>query len=63
MTCPIRPTRTWSPTSLRRRPVLGAQRLPAALAVGYGPEPLVTPAVDAVLDAAGSAGIELPDFL
>ena len=43
--------------------VLGAQRLPAAIAVGYGPEALVTPVADALRDAASSAGIELLDFL
>jgi hypothetical protein len=43
--------------------VLGSQRLTEMVAVGYGPEPLVTPVTDALRDAAWKAGIELPDFL
>ncbi len=43
--------------------VLGTQRLPAAVAVGYGPEALVTPVAGAFLDAADLAGIELLDVL
>ncbi|HTX27518.1 MAG TPA: DUF4192 domain-containing protein [Streptosporangiaceae bacterium] len=43
--------------------VLGAQRLPAALAVGYGPEALVAPVAGAFLDAARLAGITLHDVL
>ncbi|MBV9095173.1 MAG: DUF4192 domain-containing protein [Streptosporangiaceae bacterium] len=43
--------------------VLGAQRLPAAVAAGYGPEALVTPVADALRDAASAAGIELLDVL
>ena len=39
--------------------VLGAQRLPAAVAVGYGPEALVTPLTGALLDAAHLTGITL----
>ena len=43
--------------------VISSQQLTAAIAVGYGPEPLVTPVVDAVRDAAQRAGIDLDDFL
>ncbi|MGH3255097.1 MAG: DUF4192 domain-containing protein [Streptosporangiaceae bacterium] len=43
--------------------VLGAQRLPAAMAVGYGPEALVAPVAGAFLDAAHLAGITLHDIL
>jgi len=43
--------------------VISSQQLPAAIAVGYGPEPLVTPAADAVRDAAQRAGIDLHDVL
>ncbi len=43
--------------------VLGAQRLPAAVAVGYGPEALVTPVAGAFLDEAHLAGITLHDIL
>jgi hypothetical protein len=43
--------------------VIGSQRLTAAVAVGYGPQALVTPLVDELLDAAGRAGIDLQDFL
>jgi Domain of unknown function (DUF4192) len=43
--------------------VISSQQLTAAIAVRYGPEPLVTPAVDAVRDAAQRAGIDLHDFL
>jgi hypothetical protein len=43
--------------------VLGAQELPAALAVGYGPEAMVTPVAGAFLDASHLAGIELHDVL
>jgi hypothetical protein len=43
--------------------VIASQRLTAAVAVGYGPEALVTPVADALLDAARQAGIELRDFL
>ena len=43
--------------------VLGAQQLPAAVAVGYGPEALVTPVAGAFLDASHLAGIELHDVL
>ena len=39
--------------------VISSQRLPAAIAVGYGPEPLVAP----VVDAAPRAGIDLHDVL
>jgi hypothetical protein len=43
--------------------VLSAQRLTAAVAVGYGPEPLVTPAADELRDQARQAGIDLREFL
>ncbi len=43
--------------------VLGAQRLPAAVTVGYGPEALVTPVAGAFLNAAHLAGITLHDIL
>ena len=43
--------------------ILGAQRLPAAVAVGYGPEALVTPVAEALREAAGSAGIALHDIM
>jgi hypothetical protein len=43
--------------------VLGAQNLPAAVAVGYGPEKLVTPVAGALLDEAHLAGITLHDVL
>ena len=43
--------------------VISSQQLTAAIAVGYGPEPLVTPVADAVRDAARRAGIDLHDVL
>ena len=43
--------------------VLGAQRLPAAVAVGYGPEALVTPVAGAFLDASHLAGIDAARLL
>ena len=43
--------------------IIGAQRLPAAVAVGYGPEALVTPVAEALQEAAGSAGIALHDIM
>jgi Domain of unknown function (DUF4192) len=43
--------------------VISAQQLPAAIAVGYGPEPLVRPAADAARDAAQRAGTGLHDVL
>jgi Domain of unknown function (DUF4192) len=43
--------------------VISSQQLTAAVAVGYGPEPLVTPVVGALRDAAQRAGIDLHDFL
>ena len=43
--------------------VLNAQRLTAAVAVAYGPEPQVTPAADKPREAAGRAGIDLREFL
>ena len=43
--------------------VISSQQLTAAIAVGYGPEPLVTPVADALRDAAQRAGIDLCDFL
>jgi Domain of unknown function (DUF4192) len=43
--------------------VLSAQRLTAAVAVGYGPEALVTPVANELRDAAWQAGIDLREFL
>ena len=43
--------------------VLGSQGLTEMVAVGYGPEPLVTPVAYALRDAAWQDGIELPDVL
>jgi uncharacterized protein DUF4192 len=43
--------------------LLRAQRLPAAVAVGYGPEALVTPVAEALRVAAGRAGIALHDII
>jgi hypothetical protein len=43
--------------------VLSAQRLTAAVAVGYGPEPLVTPVAREVREAAWQAGIDVREFL
>ena len=43
--------------------VLRTQRLTAAVAVGYGPDALVTPAADELRDAARRAGIDLREFL
>src|SRR5271165_4637934 len=43
--------------------VISSQQLTAAIAVGYGPEPLVTPVANAVRDAAQRAGIDLHDVL
>jgi Domain of unknown function (DUF4192) len=43
--------------------ILGAQRLSAAVAVGYGPEALVMPVAGAFLNAAHLAGITLHDIL
>ena len=43
--------------------VISSQQLPAAIAVGYGPEPLVTPVAGALRDAAQRAGIDLHDVL
>jgi len=43
--------------------VISSQQLPAAIAVGYGPEPLVTPVADELRDAARQAGIDLREFL
>jgi hypothetical protein len=43
--------------------VISSQRLTAAIAVGYGPEPLVTPVANAVRDTAQRAGIDLHDVL
>jgi Domain of unknown function (DUF4192) len=43
--------------------VLGAQGLTAAVAVGYGPEPLVTPVARELREAAWQAGIDLKEFL
>ena len=43
--------------------VIGSQRLDAAVAVGYGPETLVTPVAEAMREAFADAGIELQEFL
>ena len=43
--------------------VLSAQRLNAAVAVGYGPETLVTPVANELRDASWQAEIDLRDFL
>jgi hypothetical protein len=43
--------------------VISSQQLTAAIAVGYGPEPLVTPVAGALRDAAQRAGIDLHDVL
>ena len=43
--------------------VISSQQLAAAIAVVYGPEPLVTPVADALRDAAQRAGIDLHDVL
>jgi Domain of unknown function (DUF4192) len=43
--------------------VLRAQRLTAAVAVGYGPEALVTPVANELRDAARQAEIDLREFL
>ena len=43
--------------------LLGAQQLPTAVAVGYGPEALVTPVAEALREAAGQAGIAMHDIM
>jgi Domain of unknown function (DUF4192) len=43
--------------------VLSQQRLTAAVAVGYGPEALVTPVANELRDTAWQAGIDLREFL
>jgi uncharacterized protein DUF4192 len=43
--------------------VLSAQRIPAALAVGYGPEHLVSPVAEALRDLAPRAGITMTELL
>ena len=43
--------------------VLSAQRLTAAVAVGYGPEALVTPVARELREAAWQAGIDVREFL
>jgi len=43
--------------------VISSQQLSAAIAVGYGPEPLVTRVAGALRDAAQRAGIDLHDVL
>jgi len=43
--------------------VIGSQQLTAMMAVGYGPEALVDPVVDALRCAARQTGIDLRDFL
>jgi Domain of unknown function (DUF4192) len=43
--------------------LLGTQQLPAAMAVGYGPEALVTPVAEALREAADRAGIALHDIM
>src|ERR1700721_259675 len=61
--CGSAPT-TWA--SCPPRPpggVLRAQQLTAAVAVGYGPETLVTPVAEGLRDAAGRAAIDLHEFL
>jgi len=43
--------------------ILSARRLAAAVAIGYGPEALVTAVADELRDAAWQAGIDLREFL
>jgi hypothetical protein len=43
--------------------VIGSQQMTAAVAVGYGPEPLVTPLADALRDAFSQVGTDLREFL
>jgi Domain of unknown function (DUF4192) len=43
--------------------VIGSQRLDGAVAVGYGPEALVTPVAEIMLAEFSGAGIELQEFL
>ena len=43
--------------------VLGAQRIETAVAVGYGPGPLVTPVADALRERAAATGLEITEFL
>jgi len=43
--------------------VLRSQRLTAAVAIGYGPEPQVNPVADALRNAARSAELEVREFL
>ena len=43
--------------------VLSAQHIETAVAVGYGPGPLVTPAADALRERAAAAGVEITEFL
>lgn len=43
--------------------VLAGQRLTDAMAIGYGPGPLVTPIVGTLLDQLPAAGIELWELL
>jgi hypothetical protein len=43
--------------------VLSAQRLTAAVAIGYGPEPLVSPVARELREAAWQAGIDVREFL
>jgi Domain of unknown function (DUF4192) len=43
--------------------ILTSQRLTGAIAVGYGPEPLVTSMADALRQAAEHAGVDLRDIL
>jgi len=43
--------------------VISSQQLTAAIAVGYGPEALVTPVAEALRDATLEAGIDLHDVL
>jgi Domain of unknown function (DUF4192) len=43
--------------------VLSGQRLTAAVAIGYGPETLVTPVANELRDVAWQAGIDLHEFL
>jgi hypothetical protein len=43
--------------------IVAAQRLTAGVAVGYGPEALVSPLTEVLRDAFGQAGAELREFL
>lgn len=43
--------------------IFGAQRIETAVAVGYGPGPLVTPVADAIREMAGSTGLRVCELL